>query len=90
MTITISEELDLVLTQKAEQEHLSVEAYIEYLIRGDDAWTELIEDPLNEFDSEFNDVRCAVEEGLQQAASGDVMPAETYFAQLRTRRAVQS
>ncbi len=74
MKITISAELEAQLEQKASAEGLTVEAYVERLIREDDA--------------EFDEIRAAVSEGLAQAERGEGKPAREVFAELRARHGV--
>jgi hypothetical protein len=87
MKITISAELEVQLHQKATAEGLTVEAYVERLIR-EDAWQETTEDPLQETDPEFDEIRAAVSEGLAQAERGEGKPACEVFAELRARHGV--
>ena len=88
MNIAISPELEAQLQQKATAEGLTVEAYVERLIREDAAWAETTEDPLQETDPEFDEIRAAVSEGLAQARRGEGKPASEVFAELRTRHGV--
>lgn len=88
MKITISAELEAQLQQKAIAEELTVEAYVERLIREDAAWVETTEEPLQETDSEFDEIRAAVSEGSAQAERGEGKPAREVFAELRTRHGV--
>ena len=88
MNITISTELEAQLQKKANAEGLTVEAYIERLIREDSAWGETIREPLQESDPEFDEIRAAVSEGLAQAERGEGNPAREVFAELRARHGV--
>ncbi len=88
MTITISTELEPQLQQKANAEGLTVEAYVERLIREDSTWEETTEDPLQETDPEYEEIRAAVSEGLAQAERGEGKPAREVFAELRGRHGV--
>lgn len=88
MTITIPPQLEAHVRDKAQAEGVSVEVYIERLIREDEEWTEESDGPLDENDPEFAEIRAAVREGLQQAASGEVRPAEEVFAELRAKHGI--
>jgi len=88
MTITISAELSAQLQQNATTEGLTVEAYVERLIREDAAWAEITEEPLQETDPEIDEIRTAVSEGLAQAERGEGKPAREVFAELRARHGV--
>lgn len=83
MAIDISPELQSRLEQKAETEGLSVEAYVEGLIREHEDRTEETEEPLSNADPEFPSIRAAVAKGLEQAKQGKGRPAEDVFAELR-------
>ena len=85
MTITISAELEAQMKEKAKAEGITVEAYVERLIREDAAWAESMEEPLDETDTECDDIRAAVSEGLAQAERGEGKPARDVFAGLRAR-----
>jgi predicted transcriptional regulator len=85
LTITISAELEIEVRNKARAEGLSVEAYVERLIREDEEWVEQSEEPLDDRDPEFVDIRAAVTEGLEQAERGESRPAEQVFAELRAK-----
>jgi predicted transcriptional regulator len=82
MTITIPPQLEAHVRDKAQAEGVSIEAYIELLIRDDEEWTEETEGPLDENDPEFAEIQMAVREGLQQAERGEGRPAEEVFAEL--------
>ncbi|MDP8988828.1 MAG: hypothetical protein M3N41_01945 [Acidobacteriota bacterium] len=88
MKITISAELEEQLQQKAHAEGLTAEAYVERLIREDAKWEEKTEEPLQENDPEYDQIRAAVSEGLAQAERGEGKPAREVFAELRTRHGV--
>lgn len=85
MTIVIPPELETHVRDKAKAEGLSVEAYIEHLIREDEEWTEQSEAALDENDPEFAEIRAAVTEGLAQAERGEGRPAEDVFSELRAK-----
>jgi predicted transcriptional regulator len=85
MTITIPSELEVAVRNKAEVEGLSIEAYVERLIREDEQFEEQFEEPLDDKDPEFVDIRAAVLEGLEQAERGESRPAEEVFAELRAK-----
>jgi predicted transcriptional regulator len=88
MKITISTELEAQLQQNAAAEGLTVDAYVERLIREASAWEETTEEPLQETDPEFDEIRAAVSEGLAQAERGEGKPAREVFAELRARHGV--
>jgi len=88
MQITMFAELEAQLQQKANAEGLTVEAYVERLIREDNAWQETTEEQLRETDPEYNEIRAAVSEGLAQAERGEWKPAREVFAELRARHGV--
>jgi hypothetical protein len=85
MTITISAELEAQIKEKAKAEGITVEAYVERLIREDGAWAESLEEPLDETGTEGDAIRVAVSEGLAQAERGEGKPARDVFAGLRAR-----
>jgi hypothetical protein len=85
VTITISAELDAQMKEKAKAAGLTVEAYVERLIREDAAWAKTVEAPLDETDTEYDEIRAAVSEGLAQAERGEGKPARDVFAGLRAR-----
>jgi predicted transcriptional regulator len=85
MVITIAPELEIGLQKKAEADGISVEAYVERLIREDEDWGERAERVLSDTDPEFAEVRAAVREGLEQAERGEGRTAEEVFAELRAR-----
>ena len=88
MKITISTELESQLQRNADAEGLTVEAYVERLIREDNAWAESIEEVLQETDTGFAKTRATVSEGLAQAERGEGKPAREVFAGLRARHGV--
>jgi predicted transcriptional regulator len=49
---------------------------------------EIAEEPLQQADPEFDEIRAAVSEGLAQAARGEGKPAREVFAELRARHAI--
>jgi predicted transcriptional regulator len=83
MTITISADLEAQMQEKAKAEGITVEAYIERLIREDAGWAESMEKALQETDPEYDKIRAAVSEGLAQAERGEGKPARDVFAGLR-------
>jgi hypothetical protein len=85
MNITISPELEQQVRERARAEGLSIDAYVERLIRQDDDWGELTEEPLTDDDPEFPAIKAAVMEGLEQAERGEGRPAEAVFAELRAK-----
>jgi len=90
MTITIAPELEAQVREKAQTEGLTVEAYVERLIRDEDEWKERFEEPLDEADSQFEEIRAAVQEGLGQAERGEGRPAHEVFAELRAKYGISS
>ena len=85
MTIAISAELEVQIKDKAKAEGLTVEAYVERLIREDGAWAEHTEKALEETAMECDEIRAAITEGLAQAERGEGKPAREVFAGLRAR-----
>ena len=49
---------------------------------------EITEEPLQQADPEFDEIRAAVSEGLAQAAREEGKPAREVFAELRARHGV--
>jgi hypothetical protein len=90
MDITISAELVERARELAQAEGLSVEAYVERLIREDQEWREYAEGPLAPTNPEFDQVREAVMEGLEDAERGDSKPAAEVFAELRAKYDISS
>ena len=89
MTITIAPQLEARVRDKARAEGVTVETYIEQLIREDEEWTgESEEEPLHESDPEFAEIRAAVAEGLEQAERGEGRPAGEIFAELRAKHGI--
>jgi predicted transcriptional regulator len=85
MTIVISPQLEEHLRHVAQAEGVTVEAYIEQLIRDDEAWSRESADTLDESDPEFAEIQAAVQEGLRQAEQGEDRRAEDVFADLRAK-----
>ena len=88
MTITISAETAQRLQEKALAEGLSIEAYVEQLVREDEEWGDLSAAPLTEPDPQFSEVKATVMEGLEQAKRGEGHPAEEVFANLRAKHGI--
>ena len=88
MTVMIKPELETQVVEKALAEGLTVDQYIEQLIRGEEAWGELNEEALNESHPEFAAIQAAVSEGLEQAERGESRPAEEVFRDLRVKYSV--
>ena len=88
MTISISPELEAQIQKKAMAEGMSVDAYVERLIREDEDWQEGVSNPLDETDPEFADIREAVMEGMEQAEAGQSRPAKEVFAELRAKHGI--
>ena len=90
MGLQISTELEAQLRKRAEDEGISVEAYIERLVRRDEEWQQDADAPLPEDDMEVENIRTAVTEGLEQAAQGMTKPAAEVFAELRAQHGIPS
>jgi hypothetical protein len=88
MTIRIPAQLEATVREKARAQGVTVEAYIEQLIRDDEEWTESSEGPLQEDDPDFAKISEAVREALGQAECGDSRPAEEFFAELRAKNGI--
>jgi predicted transcriptional regulator len=88
MAILLSPELEARARQKANAEGLTMEAYVERLIREDEAWRELPDEPLVEDSAEFHEIDAAVKEGLAQAERGKGRPAQEVFTELRQRHGI--
>jgi hypothetical protein len=88
MTITIGPELEEQVRTKAQAEGLTIQTYVERLIREDAAWGKYVEAPLDETDPEFEEIRAAVMEGLLEAERGEGSPALEVFAGLRAKHGV--
>ena len=78
MTITIPPQLEAHVRDNAQAEGVSIDAYIEHLIRND----------VDENDPEFAEIQAAVREGLQQAEHGEGRPAGEVFAGLRANHGI--
>ena len=90
MEITISSELVEQAREIAKAEGLTVEAYLERLIREDQEWREYSEEPLDAADPEFEEVRQAVMEGLEDVEGGDSKPAAEVIAELRAKYGISN
>jgi predicted transcriptional regulator len=90
MEITISSELVERARELAQAEGLTVEAYVERLIREDQEWREYAEEPLDATDPEFDEVRQAVMEGLEDIERGDSKPAAEVIAELRAKYGISN
>ena len=88
MNLSISPELETQLRNKAQAEGISIEAYVERLIREDEEWDEQSEPPLDENGPESENIRVAVMEGLAEAERGQSRPAEEVFAELRAKHGI--
>ena len=73
------------LREKAKADGISIEAYLERLIREDEEWGERTERALLVNDPEFEDIRAAVQEGLDQAEREESRPAQEVLAELRAK-----
>jgi predicted transcriptional regulator len=58
------------------------------MIREDEEWRELSDEPLDETDSEIIEIQAAVQEGLAQMERGEGRPAHEVFADLRRRHGI--
>ena len=85
MTISITPALEARARERAEAEGLSVDSYVERLINEDGEWPELVDDFAEEARPEFEDVRMAVTEGLEQMERGEGRSAREVFAELRAQ-----
>jgi len=90
MTITIAKELEDHLRERAEAEGLTIEAYVERLIREDSGWSETEEEPLDKSHPEYEQIRAAVREGLEQAERGEALPAEDVLSELRAKHGISN
>jgi len=88
MPITIPHDLEERLLNQAQAEGLSVQQYLDRLLREQEEWAERTEPFDNETDPEFHDIRAAVTEGLEQAERGECQPAEAVFAELRSKHGI--
>ena len=82
MTITIPPDVERLALESAAAEGVSVEAYVAQLIR-EDEWADV--EPITEDDPEFEDVRAAVMEGLEQAERGEMRPLDEVVAEIRAK-----
>jgi hypothetical protein len=89
MTTTIAPEVSDQLLREAVAQGISVEAYVERLIREDEDWSECTERSVEETDPEFPDIRAAVSEGLRQAERGERRAAAEVFADLRRKHGLR-
>jgi predicted transcriptional regulator len=85
MTITLPPELESLIRDKAQAEGLTVDAYVERLIREDEDWGECRDKPLESTDPEFQEIQAAIAEGLEQADRGESWPAQEIFSELRAK-----
>ena len=90
MTIIVSSDIEAQPRRRAKAEGVSMDAYIERLIRDDDEWADAAEEPAGERDPEFAEVRVAVTEGLEQARRGEGRAAEEVFTELRAKYGISS
>ena len=88
MNITIPTDLQAQLLQRASEEGISVDAYLERLIREDAAWGELSGPVLDERDPDFADIQSAVTRGLKQAERGEGRPAREVFSRLQAKHGI--
>jgi len=88
MTITIEADLADELQERARAEGLTVQAYVERLMRDESDWKELSEEPLARTDPEFAEIWSAVKEGLGQAERGEARPMDEVLARLRAKHGI--
>lgn len=84
MTVTIPRELEAALRHRAEADGLSVDAYVEQLVREDEEWREFAPD----LPVENAEIEAAVSRGLEQALRGESHPAEEVFSELRRKHGI--
>jgi hypothetical protein len=90
ITITIPSDLQAQLLQRASEEGISVDAYLERLIREDAAWTAHSGALLDEADPDFAEIQGKVAQGLEQAERGQGRPAQEAFTHLRAKHGLSS
>ena len=90
MTITIGPELETKIQEKAKSEGLTVQAYVERLIREDEEWGQPLEEPIEESCPEFQEIQQAVMQGLEEAERGEGRPAHEAFSELRAKYGISS
>jgi len=78
----------MTITLPSELAGLTVEAYVERLIREEDVWATLSEPTLTEDSPDFAEIQAAIDEGLTPAEAGASVPAHQVFAQLRAKYGV--
>ena len=88
MVISISHETEKRLRERARSEGISVDAYIERLVREDEDWVELPETPVSRDDPEFTEINAAVMEGLAEAKRGEGRPVKDVFTELRAKHGI--
>lgn len=84
MPITIPPELEARLLQRAEDEGMTVSAYLEQLLR-EEEWAELLDPTLQSDDAQTAEIRAAVAEALDQAERGEGRSAEEVFRDFRAK-----
>ena len=92
MAMNIPQELEDQVRAKAAQRGLTVNAYLEYLISNEDSDRELGElasGPLDDSDPDFEEIRQAVREGLDDVDRGDVRPAAEFFAEIFAKHGIR-
>jgi len=85
MTITIPSDLQVQLLERAREEGVSVDVYLERLIREDAAWGEYSGPVLDEADPDFGDISDKVAQGVKQAERGEGRPAKEVFTRLQAK-----
>jgi hypothetical protein len=65
MTITISPELEAQVRNKAQAEGLSVDAYVERLIREEEEWARQLSGAFDENDPDFPEIHAAISEAAR-------------------------
>jgi hypothetical protein len=88
MTIAISPEAEERLRKRAQAEGISIEAYVEQLVREDEDWGEFSPAPVTARDPEFAKTNAAVNEGLEQARCGEGRGAQDVFNEVRAKHGI--
>jgi aryl-alcohol dehydrogenase-like predicted oxidoreductase len=82
MVLNLSPEVEAKLLERSKEAGMSPEQYVERLVGLEHLYT-VDEDEMS--DEELEDLRAAVDEGLDAADRGETYPAEEVFARFRTR-----
>ncbi len=85
-SIDLTPDLEAQALRRAKAIGLSLEGYVAQLIRQDEPWGELtLKEQVADSDPEFEEIRSAVAEGLQQGEQGLSRPVSVVFAELRAK-----